>query len=223
MVTWVSNRDGKVLSSTPDRAAADDHGPVPDLGEVRRLSVGPHRLAGQSHDGRDDWFASGGDEDVVCADIAIGDGDSARAGERGAALDDGDALVLVAGHLGGVVEVTDQVVAVIAQIGPVQVRGGNTLVAVRLGPPAPAAASWMGRRPSRRIHRPIRYHCWPTRGGLVRAFGAAAHGRRSRRHPSGGGEDTAWRPRRCAEVARRVEIVPPVRAVARGSSDPPAH
>jgi len=52
MVTWVSNRDGKVLSSTPDRAAADDHGPVPDLGEVRRLSVGPHRLAGQSHDGR---------------------------------------------------------------------------------------------------------------------------------------------------------------------------
>src|SRR6476646_4216406 len=87
---------GRVLSSTPDRAAADDHGPVPDLGEVRRRSVGPHRLVGQSHDGRDDWFASGGDEDVVCADLAIGNGVSARAGERGAALDDGDALVLVA-------------------------------------------------------------------------------------------------------------------------------
>ena len=55
------------------------------------------------------------------------------AGERGAALDDGDALVSVAGHLGGVVEVTDQVVALIAQIGPVQVRGRNTLGAVRLG------------------------------------------------------------------------------------------
>src|SRR5689334_14265615 len=106
-------------------------------------------------DGRVIGSPSGGDEDVVCVDLAIGDGDSARAGERGAALDDGDALVLVAGHWGGVVEVTEQVVAVIAQIGPVQVRGGNTLGAVRLGggPPAPAAASWMGRRPSRRIHR----------------------------------------------------------------------
>ncbi len=64
---------------------------------------------------------------MVGGDLLAGDLDAPRvAGDQpGGALDDGGALLLVAGDLRGVVEVADHVVAVVTQRGPVQLRGGQ--------------------------------------------------------------------------------------------------
>ncbi len=91
-----------------------------------------------------------GDEDVVRAQLSPVDGDAVWPGERGVAFDDRDALSGVALHLGGVIEVADHVVAVVAQIGPVQLRGGDALGAFGFG-----ADFWRSQQRLGRDARPV--------------------------------------------------------------------
>jgi hypothetical protein len=60
-------------------------------------------------------------------ELLPGDLDAPRvaADQPGGTLDHGGPLLLVAGDLCGVIQVADHVVAVVAQPGPVQLRGGQ--------------------------------------------------------------------------------------------------
>src|SRR5690606_11619198 len=65
-------------------------------------------------------FGAGGKDDVFGSELPAVDVDVAGAGQAGGALDDRGALLAVAVGLGGIVQVADHVVAVVAYLRPVE-------------------------------------------------------------------------------------------------------
>jgi len=128
-----------------DRAAADQQHPGGDVADVGGFPAGPHRHLVQALDGRADRLGSGGDHHVLCFQLLPGCLDPAGPGEPGGALDDRGAGLLVVLDLGGVIEVPDHVVVVIAQNRPVEDGGSHPGGPAGLGPRLRAAQQRLGR------------------------------------------------------------------------------